>query len=53
MPVLLAVAGFGLIGWAIVLFDGTTAFPGVNALIPCVGTACLILAGHRTRLLAC
>ena len=45
MPVLLAVAGFGLIGWAIVFFDGTTAFPGVNALIPCIGTACLILAG--------
>ena len=26
-------------------FDGATAFPGVNALIPCLGTACLIWAG--------
>ena len=45
LPLLLAVVGFGLIAWAIVLFDGATAFPGVNALIPCLGTACLIWAG--------
>ena len=45
LPLLLAVVGFGLIAWAIVLFDGATAFPGVNALIPCLGAACLIWAG--------
>ncbi len=45
MPLLLAVAGFGLIAWPIFFFDGATAFPGVNALIPCLGTACLIWAG--------
>jgi len=45
MPLLLAVAGFALITWSIVFFDGTTAFPGVNAMIPCLGTACLIWAG--------
>lgn len=45
MPLLLAVAGFGLIAWPIVFFDGATAFPGVNALIPCLGTAFLIWAG--------
>jgi peptidoglycan/LPS O-acetylase OafA/YrhL len=45
MPPLLAVVGFGLIACAIVSFDGATAFPGVNALIPCLGAACLIWAG--------
>ena len=45
MPLLLAVTGFALIAWSVVFFDSTTAFPGVNAMIPCLGTACLIWAG--------
>ncbi len=45
LPLSLAVVGFGLIAWAIVFFDSATAFPGVNALIPCLGAACLIWAG--------
>lgn len=45
LPLLLAVVGLGLIAWAIVLFDSTTVFPGVKALIPCLGAACLIWAG--------
>ncbi|WP_375304415.1 acyltransferase family protein [Bradyrhizobium sp. A11] len=47
---LLAAAGLTLIGYAIVSFDGTTPFPGANALIPCLGAACVILAGDRNAL---
>ena len=43
---ILAALGFGLIAYAVIFFDGTTAFPGVNALIPCIGAACLIWAGQ-------
>ena len=42
---ILAALGFGLIAYAVIFFDGTTPFPGVNALIPCIGAACLIWAG--------
>ena len=47
---LLAVLGFGLIAYAVISFDGMTAFPGVNALIPCIGAACLIWAGQSPAL---
>ena len=47
---LLAVLGFGLITYAVISFDGMTAFPGVNALIPCIGAACLIWAGQSHAL---
>ena len=47
---ILAALGFGLIAYAVIFFDGTTAFPGVNALIPCIGAACLIWAGQSHRL---
>ena len=50
---LLAVLGFGLITYAVISFDGMTAFPGVNALIPCIGAACLIWAGRPTRSRQC
>ena len=43
---MLAALGFGLIAYAVIVFDGTTAFPGVNAPIPCIGAACLIWAGQ-------
>ncbi|MFB6446429.1 acyltransferase family protein [Bradyrhizobium tunisiense] len=47
---LLAAAGLALIGYAIVSFDSATPFPGVNALIPCLGAASVILAGDRHAL---
>jgi peptidoglycan/LPS O-acetylase OafA/YrhL len=37
--------GLGAIVYAAFAFDATTPFPGTAALIPTVGTACLILAG--------
>jgi peptidoglycan/LPS O-acetylase OafA/YrhL len=51
---LLAALGFCLIAYSVFEFDGTTAFPGVNALVPCVGACCLIWAGpshHLSRAL--
>ncbi|WP_225126144.1 MULTISPECIES: acyltransferase family protein [unclassified Bradyrhizobium] len=44
---LLAAAGFALIAYAVVSFDSATSFPGATALIPCLGAACVILAGER------
>jgi len=49
---ILAALGFGLIAYAVICFDGTTAFPGANALIPCIGAACLIWAGQSHPLAA-
>ncbi|ODU66951.1 MAG: hypothetical protein ABT16_00260 [Rhodanobacter sp. SCN 65-17] len=42
---LLAVGGGGLIAFALVHLDDASAFPGINALYPCLGTALLIVAG--------
>jgi peptidoglycan/LPS O-acetylase OafA/YrhL len=38
-------AGLGAILYAAIAFDASTPFPGVAALLPTVGTACLILGG--------
>ncbi|KOY00848.1 acyltransferase family protein [Pseudomonas nunensis] len=49
-----AVAGFLLIGFSLFGLDADSTFPGINALIPCLGAALLILAGSgemRSRLL--
>jgi hypothetical protein len=40
--------GLALIGWAIARFSSETTFPGVNALIPCAGTALIIHAHTGT-----
>ncbi|HEY2888629.1 MAG TPA: acyltransferase family protein, partial [Candidatus Limnocylindrales bacterium] len=40
-------AGLLMIGAAAVVFDATTPFPGVAALVPVVGTAFVIAAGTR------
>jgi hypothetical protein len=40
-----ALAGLGLILWAVFLFTPQTVFPGLNALFPCVGTALIIHSG--------
>nr|WP_036017175.1 acyltransferase family protein [Bradyrhizobium sp. WSM1743] len=47
---LLAAAGLALIGYAVISFDSATPFPGANALFPCLGAACVILAGDRHAL---
>ena len=44
-------AGLGMLGYSIVSFSGETPFPGLNALIPCVGTA-LIIYGGESRFLS-
>ena len=44
---LASVAGLTLILLACVLFRSTTPFPGLAALVPCLGTALVILAGRE------
>lgn len=41
----LALAGLALIAFAVWHFDSGTAFPGANALYPCLGAALIIWAG--------
>ena len=45
---LLAILGIGLLLMAMALIDQTRAFPGLWALLPTLGTACLIAAGSTT-----
>lgn len=40
-----ALAGYLLIGVSLVVLNGDSAFPGVNALLPCLGAVLLILTG--------
>ncbi|HXK25729.1 MAG TPA: acyltransferase family protein [Myxococcota bacterium] len=40
----LALLGVALIGWAVFGYSETTPFPGVNALVPCLGAALVIHA---------
>ncbi|KPG89950.1 acyltransferase [Pseudomonas sp. RIT-PI-q] len=50
----LALAGYLLIGFSLFALNPNSTFPGINALIPCLGAALLILAGSgdtRSRLL--
>lgn len=42
---LAGIAGIALIGYSIFTFDDMTVFPGASALIPCIGTLLLLLAG--------
>ncbi|HET9163199.1 MAG TPA: acyltransferase family protein [Solirubrobacterales bacterium] len=41
--------GLGAIVYAAFAFDASTPFPGVAALLPTVGTACVILAGSSVQ----
>ncbi|MBL8848227.1 MAG: acyltransferase [Planctomycetaceae bacterium] len=43
----LSVLGLLMIGWSCVQFDQQTAFPGVAALLPCLGAALVIAGGGR------
>lgn len=55
LPELLGVAGLGMILYAVFAFNTRTRFPGVAALIPCLGSALVIACGTRSmagRLLA-
>ncbi len=45
----LALLGLGLIIFSIVTFDRTTAFPGLYALVPTLGTAAIILANTHVK----
>ncbi len=46
----LALVGLGAIGYAVVAFDESMAFPGVAALAPVLGTVAVLVAGaHRSR----
>ncbi len=37
--------GLGLIAWPVLTYSEATPFPGLNALLPCAGTALLIYGG--------
>ena len=54
---LMAVCGLAAVTWAIHYYGETTAFPGLAALLPCIGAAFLIATGaastYCSRLLAC
>lgn len=45
----LAIVACALIGWAIVAFSANTPFPGLSALLPCIGAALLIYTGGNGR----
>lgn len=38
--------GLGLIAWSLFALNKTSAFPGINAIFPCIGTALLIWSGN-------
>jgi hypothetical protein len=40
------VAGIGMILWAVLFYTKDTLFPGLSALLPCVGSALIIWAGE-------
>ncbi|MHC8318963.1 acyltransferase family protein [Pseudomonas sp. LB3P31] len=45
----LALVGYLLIGFSLFVLNSGSSFPGLNALIPCLGAALLILAGSGDR----
>lgn len=45
----LAAAGLGMIVAAALVYDDTTVFPGYTALLPVLGCAAVIVAGHSQR----
>jgi len=49
---LASVAGLAMITLAIALYEPSTRFPGILALVPCVGTALVIYAGNQRDSLA-
>jgi peptidoglycan/LPS O-acetylase OafA/YrhL len=45
-------SGFALIGGSLFFLSKSSAFPGINALWPCIGAALLILAGNSKSTLS-
>jgi peptidoglycan/LPS O-acetylase OafA/YrhL len=45
LRLLLGWGGIAAVGWATIMFDATTPFPGTAALVPTLGTAMIIAAG--------
>lgn len=43
---LYGLAGAGLLIATVIVFDARTSWPAGNALLPCIGTALLLIAGH-------
>ena len=41
-----ALMGVGAIGFSVVVYRPTTLFPGLSALLPCLGSALIIHAGE-------
>jgi peptidoglycan/LPS O-acetylase OafA/YrhL len=46
---LLGLAGAGAVLWAVVRYGTGTAYPGVAAILPALGTVAVMLAGSATR----
>jgi peptidoglycan/LPS O-acetylase OafA/YrhL len=40
--------GLALIGFAVFFYNKATTFPGASALVPCLGTALVLLCGERS-----
>ena len=49
LPRILGIGGLAAIGTAIFLYDSSTSFPGVSALLPCAGAALIIAAGSASN----
>ena len=45
----LAWVGLMMIGWSVLTYDATTAFPGYAAALPVVGTAFVLIGGESDR----
>jgi peptidoglycan/LPS O-acetylase OafA/YrhL len=43
---LATLGGIGMIMWSVLLYSQETLFPGLSALVPCVGTALIVWAGE-------
>ncbi|WP_062066553.1 acyltransferase family protein [Sphingobium baderi] len=44
--------GLAMIGYSVLFYNKVTPFPGISALIPCVGTALVLLCGERSAFMA-
>ncbi len=42
----IALSGIGMIAWSVLFYSRETLFPGLSALVPCVGSALIIWAGE-------
>src|SRR5690606_17979529 len=47
LAVVVGWAGLAAVGASALVFDSSTAWPGGSALLPTLGTAAVVVAGHR------